>query len=584
MNLLFHKIIRIVKQSCLYSTVKLFCHIVPAILFSVFIVGAKIYREMDVPGNMLNHFQIATYVLQFIGCFIIFFILITLFYEYLDDYSIKNLSVKDSKDNKLSLFDRIVALFYCYPFRSSVIFLLICYIPYIILCYPGIFMGDTGDQIAQGYNLVSYHPLHYYDLQLITEKVKLFNHHPIAHTKLLHWFIVLGNTIINYSFGVFLYIVFQMLFFIGTVSYGIRLLVKNCQIKPFVLVSILIYFAVHPLMQNYVAVLTKDSVYVSFFLVFLGLCFLYLKQGCLSRKQFLAWLFSILGVVLFRNEGIYLVVPVLGSWLLLGGQKRKIGMVLFATIAFYWSWHHLFFPAFNVTPGSVREMLCIPFQQTARYVKYNSSKVTKEERTAINAVLDYNSLSERYDPNWADPVKNRFKEKSTSEERKEYIKTWFNMFVKEPGIYFDAIIANKYKYFTPGFFTSGDYRVYLYGEASQRRIKSLNKRFSEVKWKFRHPKKLNEMRKKYEKVRDKMFSLPVLKVFLFSSTYVWFVILIAFYIIRNKLKLPYLLLIPCLIQILVLLAGPRNGTHSRYIYPLAAWLPFIFLFVMDFKE
>ena len=113
------------------------------------------------------------------------------------------------------------------------------------------------------------------------------------------------------------------------------------------------------------------------------------------------------------------------------------------------AWHHVVFSFFKITPGSVREILSIPFQQTARYVKYCSQKVTKNEMMAIDAVLDYKVLGKRYNPNLSDPVKWTFKEKSTTEQRLRYLKTWATMFFKEPKLYIGATIANKYEYFYP---------------------------------------------------------------------------------------------------------------------------------------
>ena len=54
--------------------------------------------------------------------------------------------------------------------------------------------------------------------------------------------------------------------------------------------------------------------------------------------------------------------------------------------------------AIGVEPGSVRAMLSIPLQQTARYVTTYPEDVTKEEKEALEAVLDYENLSEIYDP------------------------------------------------------------------------------------------------------------------------------------------------------------------------------------------
>ena len=78
-------------------------------------------------------------------------------------------------------------------FLISFVVLFLAYIPYIIASYPGILMGDQPGQIAQAYNVESFHPY----VKLISEDVKIFNHHPVTHTMLLHICIVMGK----YLFG-----------------------------------------------------------------------------------------------------------------------------------------------------------------------------------------------------------------------------------------------------------------------------------------------------------------------------------------------------------------------------------------------
>lgn len=49
-------------------------------------------------------------------------------------------------------------------------------------------------------------------------------------------------------------------------------------------------------------------------------------------------------------------------------------------------------PMAGVKPGGKQEMLSIPFQQTARYVKYYGNDVSTEEEKVIRKVLDYDTI------------------------------------------------------------------------------------------------------------------------------------------------------------------------------------------------
>ena len=95
-------------------------------------------------------------------------------------------------------------------------------------------------------------------------------------------------------------------------------------------------------------------------------------------------------LVLFRNEAVYVLTA---SFLLMACLCKKLrkrmlgysaGVLLFGILVF-----QVLFPALSITPGSIREMLAVPFQQTARYVRDLGNEVTAEDEKAISAILDY---------------------------------------------------------------------------------------------------------------------------------------------------------------------------------------------------
>ncbi|MFR7796990.1 MAG: DUF6020 family protein [Collinsella sp.] len=131
----------------------------------------------------------------------------------------------------------------------------------------------------------------------------------------------------------------------------------------------------------------------------------------------------------------------------------------------------VFMPAHDITPGSKREILSIPFQQTARFVQKHDGLnsgvnptvkedgtiveapcdglVTDEERAVIDRVLKYENLGRRYNPDKSDAVKNCFNEYASQEDIKAYFEVWAQMFKKDPGCYISALINNYYGYFYP---------------------------------------------------------------------------------------------------------------------------------------
>ena len=96
---------------------------------------------------------------------------------------------------------------------------------------------------------------------------------------------------------------------------------------------------------------------------------------------------------------------------------------------FYIAYNNVLLPYFKIPNTSIREALSIPFQQTARYVKYHGDDVTEEERKIIDHILEYDTLAENYQPDLSDPVKNKYNKYTTREELKQYFKVWFKMFL-----------------------------------------------------------------------------------------------------------------------------------------------------------
>ena len=80
--------------------------------------------------------------------------------------------------------------------------------------------------------------------------------------------------------------------------------------------------------------------------------------------------------------------------------------------------------AFQIIPGGKQEMLSLPFQMTARYVKNYEDEITEEEYIVLDKVLTMEDLVDRYDPINADPVKDYY-QKGEDSDYVEYIKVWF---------------------------------------------------------------------------------------------------------------------------------------------------------------
>ena len=103
----------------------------------------------------------------------------------------------------------------------------------------------------------------------------------------------------------------------------------------------------------------------------------------------------------------------------------------------------LLLPALGVIPGETREMLSVPFQQTARFVSEYGGEVTEEERAIIDRMLDYDSLQRIYTPELSDPIKNTYHRDATAQDVAQYLKVWAKLAARHPTCCLSATIIQN---------------------------------------------------------------------------------------------------------------------------------------------
>lgn len=537
-----------------------------AVMFAIFtIIGYSFYKENSWDMLFCSKVQIVKSIFFIVGCTFLFTHVLVYVYFLLDRKAKVNKVYRaKTKNFYLKYLEK-------YPFRTALISLIILYIPYIIASYPGIFTGDTFDLIYQGYNIPTWSSQY---RPLINENVILNAHHPVAHTMLLHVCIVVGKAMTHsYNMGIFLYSMLQFTFMIIMISIFIKFL-TYMEISSKITFLFIIYFAFAPRVQNYMFLLSKDVFYVAF--VMLNLMMFYnLIKGKHDKKYYISFVVSSIGILLFRNDGKYMLLIMCVCVALFFKKRRRLFMVMIVGVfIFNVLYNNILLPSLQITPGSKAEMLSIPFQQTARYKRDYPNDVTKEEKEAISAILDYDNLEKIYVPSLSDKVKLTFNQKATNKELKSYFRAWFQQFCRHPGVYIEATINNLYEYISP---YSNNAMVYSYKEISQQQIDIQKDKCSRYGMKFSLPSNLKKYRENFEQLREWVFSLPILVLLLKPFSYVWIVIAWSLYCIRSKNKKAILMCVPLLVQCLICVAGPANGAYFRYLYPIAMCLPIVIM-------
>lgn len=513
-----------------------------SLIYSILLVFGTSYKKV---GNATLVFDnIFLSILIFIVLFFLSRTLILFLYKYLDNYKIKN--KKKSKFN--NLLDK-------HPFIVSMIIILILWLPYIISFYPIILSPDPSFQIKQYFGI----PNKYSDYSIMLDKsVTITNHHPVIHTLLLGTCLKLGNLINCDNLGLFLYSIIQITILSSVLSLTISYMTKLKISYKYRLIVLLIYSLV-PMFPLYAMSGVKDVIFTSLIILYVMLIYYLIKnkKDTLSIKKVILIILLLIFIMLFRNNGFHIILLSFPFVLLINRKNLKKLLIIFIIfLSFNTCYNKVILPHFKITPSSVREILSIPFQQTARYVKYN--KLTKEEYEIYDKVLDMSDLAKRYKPEISDPVKNKFNKYTTDKELKEYFSTWLKDLTKDPVTYVDATTNNIYGYFYP--FKLNWYVYYKYDT----RIVSDGFNY--------HYNNLNTSRDILSTFAIYYPYIPIIGLVSNIGFNTWILFFITAYMFHKKKYYGIIYLLPSYVALLVCMASPVNA-YFRYAMPYVFAMP-----------
>lgn len=517
------------------------------------------------------------------------------------------------------------------PWLIPAALLLLAWAPSFIAAMPGIFMGDTGAQIRQWFNLPNGTSDY---LNLLNPDVLLNGHHPVVHTALIGGCVQTGMALFgSENAGLLLYTTVQFLLTVATVAYILSALRRfGAGLVPRAIV--LLFFCTMPLFSNYAVLATKDVLFAdAFALLVVQMAVLMCDgRGGVFARTFDVVLFAVgsLGSAFLRNGGVVFSLAACALVLVFAVAERlyprfraarvaasspmvhtearqgvqhavsaaaapssRAGSrvhggvasfgVLAITLVLVYAFNSVLMPALDITPGSRREMLSIPFQQTARFVlKHDGAHagveggtddglISEEEREVIDRVLGYDTLAARYDPDKSDAVKNGFNEDATSADVAAYLSLWARMFFLDPESYISAAANNYYGYFYP---SVRDAWFYSTVESEKIMAREENRAYFDFHpWDAPVVDACGQMVNLY---RVAIQRLPLISLTMSSASYTWLLIATGIYVLRKKQWRALALLVPLFGVLAVCLIGPCNGsTYMRYLYPVIVSLPFV---------
>jgi len=412
------------------------------------------------------------------------------------------------------------------------------------------------------------------------------NHHPYFVQMIHGLFFNIGKSLGNPSIGfAILTFLFDVISTIVLV-YGLSLL-SRMDIKDKWLKGIAILITLSPFYLFLSHDPTKDGFFTCAFLAY---CLTLFEVYASGKTCFKSWKFlfshslSALLLCLTRNQGIYIVA--VSSLFLMLYYRRYILNLLAAivpAIVLALLFSHVYLPRHDVQPGSKAEMFGTLFQQTAYTLKCYPDDITPEEEAAISAIMSIDKIKEVYAPQITDPVKGQYGQRTSlssktdtllhfSKERitdegaklKAYFKAWGSMLVRHPVCYTEAAAAVCYGFF----YNKGQMLCILCTDWPESKATT-------AEYSFRQNVRAMVF------VNDLFGFAPHIPIFNWLGSvpyYIWlFILLMALLLLRRDWQ-GIILTIPLLLSLAILLVCPT--VDARYMYPILAVLPFLFVYVL----
>jgi len=473
-------------------------------------------------------------------------------------------------------------------FALSLLLLLLSILPYFLAYYPGILAYDSYIQIEQifsgNYN----------------------EHHPLIHTLLIRYSLLLGEKIFKeVNAGIAVYVIFQSILLSSVLAYGIYICNKRIgRIYSIILLLILMIFPFNPFMAVSV---TKDTVFSAFFLLLILASFEYMineQKGAGKMIHLILTGLAALGICVYRNNGRYALffAIIICSFIMLFDHiknRRSLNdknarIVLITVFALTLAGMGLLSVAsksLGAVQGDRREMLSVPIQQLARTYVYHSGNdpalngddtLDDASKGLINEFFLYES-ADLYRPDISDPVKRNTNTWVVTNKTAEFIKVYTGLFFRYPSDYINAFLA-----LNAGFIDITDethaHINEIEGEVGLGYVQTRWEENSLTPKGFYKDSKWESFYEKADKWADgnDHLKIPVVKYIFMPGIYLWIYLFATVYAFKFKKKHGAFMLSLIGGYYLTMFFGPC--VQLRYIYPVMISAPFILLMFVGVRN
>lgn len=474
--------------------------------------------------------------------FLLVFFLLNIFYKKIyKSYLSFDCSNVQKNDNKSSLKYYVIV--------SLVIF--ICWVPVYMAYYPAIFGYDIMMQIFQ--------PINGYT-----------THHPLLHTLYMSFFYhKVGGVLFegNYTRGIAISIVFQMIMMAFMLSYA-HFVLYQLRVKKYIRYILIGLTGVLPNFSMIVIATTKDALFAGFIAVFFSTIVLYALRSDVVENKILyqvILVISLIGLILFRNNGVYPAICVVFALYINAMFKKKwkifvlalcglvVGIFINSGLKSY----------LNASSGSINEILSIPLQQMSCAYNDNEDKFSETDREVL---LNYIPDVEYYEPSISDNVKYRT---TADYNLGEFLKFYIHIGLKYPRSYIKGFCL-----LNAGYLSLADVSfASIYGTDSPKPRQGVF--LSDVKdgADIVHISRFKALENLYEELytQNKYSKVFILNILCHPAFYFWIVMFCLLTAIIDKNKKAVIPFTFLLVLMLTIIAGPC--VLERYAFAYIVCIP-----------
>ena len=329
-------------------------------------------------------------------------------------------------------------------FILAVLLMLLCWIPYFLRFFPGILTND------------SYRVLNNTNLNILNDN------HTFGYTFFFGILWKFGMFICNdMTLATALYTIIQMFLMSLIYNFSIKYFYDKGLNKIYC-IFLYILFAFNPLHAYYSITIWRDILFSGALLLLVISLFEIVNSNFkLKIRYIILFVISVLAVMFFRNNGIYVYLFILPFlFILTKNNKLFMRSMYIMLLIMYFVIKGPIYNVVGVEKGKTTEAFSIPLQQISRVISLNR-RIDKDTLKELNEFLDTKSVKTAYVPYISDSIKAITNNENLSENGMEFINAWLKLLIKYPGDYLDAYLSQTLGYWFPNtmYWTVGTFRT-----------------------------------------------------------------------------------------------------------------------------